>query len=149
MSAQCHSYCSWTYKSFRLEVQGGLLLFVDACRSYVIVCQNWPETYEYSMNFHPIFVNNYTFDCGSITYLNRKYLTFCSFHRIEQNICLVGTSINKGCAVYYYSVVMHGLRLIRYLWTKCREKSVLRRLHRREQHTKKRRTLVYISGVRR
>ena len=42
-------------------------------------------------------------------------LTFCSFHRIEQNICLVGTSINKGCAVYYYSVVMHGLRIIRYL----------------------------------
>ena len=34
-------------------------------------------------------------------------LTFCSFHRIEQNICLVGTSINRGCAVYYYSVVMH------------------------------------------
>ena len=63
-------------------------------------------------------------------------LTFCSFHRIEQNICLVGTSINKGCAVYYYSVVMHGLRIIRYLCTKCREKSVLRRLHRREQHTK-------------
>ena len=63
-------------------------------------------------------------------------LTFCSFHRIEQNICLVGTSINKGCAVYYYSVVMHGLRIIRYLWTKCREKSVLRRLHRREQHAK-------------
>ena len=61
--------------------------------------------------------------------------TFCSFHRIEQNICLAGTSINKGCAVYYYSVVMHGLRIIRYLWTKCREKSVLRRLHRREQHT--------------
>ena len=63
-------------------------------------------------------------------------LTFCSFHRIEQNICLVGTSINKGCAVYYYSVVTHGLRIIRYLWTKCREKSVLRRFHRREQHTK-------------
>ena len=63
-------------------------------------------------------------------------LTFCSFHRIEQNICLVGTSINKGCAVYYYSVVMHGLRIIRYLWTKCREKSVLRRLHRCGQHTK-------------
>ena len=63
-------------------------------------------------------------------------LTFCSFHRIEQNICLVGTSINKGCAVYYYSVVMHGLRIIRYLWTKCRGKSVLRRLHRCEQHTK-------------
>ena len=81
-----------------------------------------------------------------LTYIE---LTFCSFHRIEQNICLVGTSINKGCAVYYYSVVMHGLRIIRYLWTKCREKSVLRRLHRREQHTKKRRTLVYISGVRR
>ena len=37
-------------------------------------------------------------------------LTFCSFHRIEQNICLVGTSINKGCAVYYYSVT-HGLRI--------------------------------------
>ena len=42
-------------------------------------------------------------------------LTFCSFHRIEQNICLVGTSINKGCAVYYYSVVMHRLRIIRSL----------------------------------
>ena len=41
-------------------------------------------------------------------------LTFCSFHRIEQNICLVGTSINKGSAVYYYSVT-HGLRIIRYL----------------------------------
>ena len=39
-------------------------------------------------------------------------LTFCSFHRIEQNICLVGTSINKGCAVYYYSVT-HGLRINR------------------------------------
>ena len=46
---------------------------------------------------------------------DKKVLTFCSFHRIEQNICLVGTSINKGCAVYYYSVVMHGLRIIRYL----------------------------------
>ena len=23
--------------------------------------------------------------------------------------CLVGTSITKGCVVYYYSVVMHGL----------------------------------------
>ena len=33
-------------------------------------------------------------------------LTFCSFHRIEQNICLVGTSINEGCAVYYYSVML-------------------------------------------
>ena len=69
-------------------------------------------------------------------FTNTLDLTFCSFHRIEQNICLVGTSINKGCAVYYYSVVMHGLRIIRYLWTKCREKSVLRRLHRREKHTK-------------
>ena len=45
----------------------------------------------------------------------RMNLTFCSFHRIEQNICLVGTSINKGCAVYYYSVVMCGLIIIRYL----------------------------------
>ena len=34
---------------------------------------------------------------------NEILLTSCSFHRIEQNICLVGTSINKGCAVYYYS----------------------------------------------
>ena len=77
-------------------------------------------------------------NCLQCTYISDKahYLTFCSFHRIEQNICLVGTSFNKGCAVYYYSVVMHGLRIIRYLWTKCREKSVLRRLHRREQHTK-------------
>ena len=48
-------------------------------------------------------------------YAAMHYLTFCSFHRIEQNICLVGTSINKGCAVYYFSVVMHGLRIIRYL----------------------------------
>ena len=52
-----------------------LLLCIYAC----IVCQNWPETYEYSMNFHPIFGNhrkNYAFDCGSITYLNKKYLQF-------------------------------------------------------------------------
>ena len=27
----------------------------------------------------------------------KNRLTFCSFHRKEQNICLVGTSINKGC----------------------------------------------------
>ena len=62
-------------------------------------------------------------------------LTYCSFHRIEQIICLGGTSINKGCAIYYYSVT-HGLRIIRYWLTKCREKSVLRRLYNREQHTK-------------
>ena len=41
---------------------------------------------------------------------------------IEQNICLVGTSINKGCAVFFYSVVMHGLRISRYLQTRCRVK---------------------------
>ena len=39
-------------------------------------------------------------------------LTFCSFHLIEQNICLVGTSINKDCTVYYFSVT-HGLRISR------------------------------------
>ena len=41
------------------------------------------------------------------------YLTFCSVHQIEQNICQGCTSINKGCAVYYYSVTQ-GLRISRH-----------------------------------
>ena len=54
----------------------------------------------------------YTILCRSLsqTVLQlRMDLTFCSFRRIEHNICLVGsTSINKRCAVYYYPVAMHG-----------------------------------------
>ena len=41
-----------------------------------------------------------------------QYIHVYSARFIE---CLVGPSINKGCAVYYYSVVMHGLRISRYL----------------------------------
>ena len=35
----------------------------------------------------------------------KNRLTFCSFHRIEQNICVVGTSINKGCVYIKKSLV--------------------------------------------
>ena len=38
-----------------------------------IVCQNWPETYEYSMTFHSVLVNvrkKCALDCCTITYLN-------------------------------------------------------------------------------
>ena len=69
----------------------------------------YPSVFIYCLNLHQFLIL-----CSSKAMMFVK-LTFCSFHRIEQNICLVGTSINKGCAVYYYSVVMHGLRIIRYL----------------------------------
>ena len=89
-----------------------------------------------ALRHHVQAINHFTVKQNKRKFCEVRDLIFCSFHRMEQNICLFGTSINKGCAVYYYSVVMHGLRIIRYLWTKCGENSVLRRLHRREQHTK-------------
>ena len=42
-------------------------------KSNIIVCQNWPETYEYSMTFYSVFVNlrkKCALDCCTITYLN-------------------------------------------------------------------------------
>ena len=38
-------------------------------------------------------------------------LTICVLraHRIEQNYGLGGPSINKGCAVHYYSVTQEGI----------------------------------------
>ena len=35
LSTQSNSYCSWIYKLFRLEGQGGLLLFIYVCHSYI------------------------------------------------------------------------------------------------------------------
>ena len=64
------------------------------------------------MALSAISMNSALADKEFVLSLHHKLLTFCSFHRIEQNICLVGTSINKGCAVYYYSVT-HGLRINR------------------------------------
>ena len=45
----------------------------DSISLYFIVCQNGPETYEYSMTFHSVFVNlrkRCALDCCTITYLN-------------------------------------------------------------------------------
>ena len=41
-------------------------------KNVVIVCQNWPETYEYSMTFYSVFVNlrkKCALDCCTITNL--------------------------------------------------------------------------------
>ena len=50
------------------------------------------------------------FVCFLLNIKNR--LNILLVHRIEQNICLVGTSINKGRLVNYYSVT-HELRINR------------------------------------
>ena len=79
----CKTYCEnifWSIKDSAktyntLKSKG----FLASCLStYIfstlyIVCQNWPETFEYSMTFYSVFVNlrkKCALDCCTITNLN-------------------------------------------------------------------------------